>query len=66
MSSPTCPCVAPVIIGLTLTPWQFWMHCREDLRTLKRITLLWDYIREMTELNGPLLLGETRELTFAD
>jgi len=42
------------------------MYCREDLRKLKRITLLWDYIREVTELNGPLLLGETREMRFAD
>ena len=45
---------------------QFWMYCREDLRKLKRITLLWDYIREVTELNAPLLLGETRALKFAD
>ncbi|MNJ21950.1 LysR substrate binding domain protein [compost metagenome] len=44
---------------------QFWMYCREDLRKLKRITLLWDYIREVTELNGPLLLGETRTMGFA-
>ncbi len=28
---------------------QFWMYCREDLRKLKRITLLWDYIRGVTE-----------------
>ena len=26
------------------------MYCREDLRKLKRITLLWDYIREVTEV----------------
>jgi DNA-binding transcriptional LysR family regulator len=45
---------------------QFWMYCREDLRKLKRITLLWDYIREVTELNRPLLLGETRDLRFTD
>jgi DNA-binding transcriptional LysR family regulator len=45
---------------------QFWMYCREDLRKLKRITLLWDYIREVTEQNAPLLLGETRALKFAD
>ena len=45
---------------------QFWMYCREDLRKLKRITLLWDYIREVTELNSPLLLGETRDLRFVD
>jgi hypothetical protein len=45
---------------------QFWMYCREDLRKLKRITLLWDYIRAVTELNRPLLLGETHVLRFAD
>ena len=45
---------------------QFWMYCREDLRKLKRITLLWDYIREVTEQNQGLLMGETREITFAD
>ncbi|HEX8594293.1 MAG TPA: LysR family transcriptional regulator [Pseudomonas sp.] len=44
----------------------FWMYCREDLRKLKRITLLWDYIREVTELNRPLLLGQSRMLRFAD
>ncbi|SQH34300.1 transcriptional regulator, LysR family [Pseudomonas mucidolens] len=42
------------------------MCCREDLRKLKRITLLWDYIREVTELNRPLSLGETHFLRFAD
>ncbi|WP_296257945.1 MULTISPECIES: LysR family transcriptional regulator [unclassified Pseudomonas] len=45
---------------------QFWMYCREDLRKLKRITLLWDYIREVTELNSPLLSGETPSLRFAE
>ncbi|AIR89372.1 LysR family transcriptional regulator [Pseudomonas cremoricolorata] len=44
---------------------QFWMYCREDLRTLKRITLLWDYIRQVTEANKGLLSGETREIRFA-
>jgi DNA-binding transcriptional LysR family regulator len=36
---------------------QFWMYCREDLRKLKRITLLWDYIRNVTDRNAPLLMG---------
>ncbi|MEG3011707.1 MAG: LysR substrate-binding domain-containing protein, partial [Pseudomonas sp.] len=45
---------------------QFWMYCREDLRKLKRITLLWDYIREVTERNQGLLMGQTREMQFAD
>lgn len=43
---------------------QFWMYCREDLRKLKRITLLWDYIRDVTERNGGLLMGESREMVF--
>ena len=42
------------------------MYCREDLRKLKRITLLWDYIREVTEQNRSLLMGESREMLFAD
>lgn len=43
---------------------QFWMYCREDLRKLKRITVLWDYIREVTELNRGLLLGHDGALRF--
>lgn len=42
------------------------MYCREDLRKLKRITLLWDYIREVTELNTALLMGESRSTVFID
>jgi len=42
------------------------MYCREDLYKLKRITLLWDYIREVTEQNQGRLMGESREMLFAD
>jgi hypothetical protein len=35
------------------------------LRKLKRITLLWDYIREVTEANAPLLMGQTRKMHVA-
>ncbi|KTB62035.1 LysR family transcriptional regulator [Pseudomonas viridiflava ICMP 13104] len=45
---------------------QFWMYCREDLRKLKRITLLWDYIREVTELNKGFLLGEVAAARFVE
>lgn len=58
--------VSPRNHWVNLNSLKFWMYCREDLRKLKRITLLWDYIREVTELNAPLLLGETRALKFAD
>jgi hypothetical protein len=40
------------------------MYCREDLRKLKRITLVWDYIRQVTELNQGLLMGETNAIRF--
>jgi hypothetical protein len=32
----------------------------------ERITLLWDYIRSVTEQNQRLLMGESREMLFAD
>lgn len=55
-----------MFIGLTFRSFQFWMYCREDLRKLKRITLLWDYIREATERNQAFLLGKTGRMTFVD
>ncbi|AZF66044.1 Transcriptional regulator, LysR family [Pseudomonas sp. LBUM920] len=60
------PRLLPVLGEQISITRQFWMYCREDLRKLKRITLLWDYIREVTEQNTGLLMGETREITFAD
>ena len=58
--------VSPCIHWVNLSSLKFWMYCREDLRKLKRITLLWDYIREVTEQNQRLLMGESREMLFAD
>ena len=58
--------VSPCIHWVNLNSLKFWMYCREDLRKLKRITLLWDYIREVTERNQGLLMGQTREMRFAD
>ena len=60
------PRLLPVLPEEINVTRQFWMYCREDLRKLKRITLLWDYIREVTEQNRPLLMGERREMVFAD
>jgi hypothetical protein len=58
--------VSPRIHWVNLNSLSFWMYCREDLRKLKRITLLWDYIRQVTEQNQGLLMGESREMLFAD
>ncbi|WP_457360063.1 LysR family transcriptional regulator [Pseudomonas sp. TE3610] len=57
--------LVPVLAGEISVTRQFWMYCREDLRKLKRINLLWDYIREVTELNGAVLMGESQALKFA-
>jgi len=54
------------LMGQPFFSLSFWMYCREDLRRLKRITLLRDYIRQVTELNAPLLRGETREMRVAE
>jgi DNA-binding transcriptional LysR family regulator len=59
------PRLIPVLESELNITRQFWMYCREDLRKLKRITLLWDYIRQVAELNRPLLLGETGVVRFA-
>ena len=58
--------VSPRNHWVNLHSLKFWMYCREDLRKLKRITLLWDYIRSVTEQNQRLLMGETRSMVFAD
>ncbi len=57
--------LVPVLAGEINVTRQFWMYCREDLRKLKRINLLWDYIREVTELNTAFLMGETHTQKFA-
>ncbi|MGH8411400.1 MAG: LysR substrate-binding domain-containing protein, partial [Pseudomonas sp.] len=43
---------------------QFWMYYSEDLRKLKRITLVADYLRACAELNQPLLMGESRVMAY--
>lgn len=53
--------VLPTEVNITR---QFWMYCREDLRKLKRVTLVWDYIREVTEMNREFLLGEQGDMGF--
>jgi molybdate transport repressor ModE-like protein len=41
---------------------QFWLCCREDLRKLRRIAALWDYLREAAAMNQPLLMGERAQM----
>lgn len=48
----------PLLVEEVEVTRQFWMYCREDLRKLKRVTVLWDFIREHVEASNALLLGE--------
>lgn len=43
---------------------QFWLYYREDLRKLKRITLVADYLRACAERNRAFLLGDTVEMVI--
>ncbi len=43
---------------------QFWIYYREDLRRLKRITQVSEYLRACTEANRAFLLGESRQMSF--
>ena len=58
--------LVPVLADEISITRQFWMYCREDLKKLKRVTLLWDYIRQVTELNQPFLQGRARVQQFLD
>jgi DNA-binding transcriptional LysR family regulator len=42
----------------------FWLCCREDLRKLRRVSALWDYLREAADLNQNLLMGESPTMHF--
>lgn len=40
----------------------FWISCHEDFRKLKRIRIIWDYIRAVTERNEALFMGQDNQL----
>ena len=43
---------------------QFWLYYRENLRKLKRITLVADYLRACAERNRAFLLGDNAEMVI--
>ncbi|OWT77485.1 MULTISPECIES: LysR family transcriptional regulator [unclassified Achromobacter] len=58
------PRLVPILerdISLTRS---FWMYCHEDLRKLKRVTLLWDFMRKSVLRNAPLLAGRAGALRY--
>jgi DNA-binding transcriptional LysR family regulator len=58
---PRLVAVLPEQISVTR---HFWLCCREDLRKLRRVSALWDYLREAAALNRPLLMGESATMVF--
>jgi DNA-binding transcriptional LysR family regulator len=53
--------VLPEQISITR---HFWLCCREDLRKLKRISVLWDFLRQAAALNQELFLGGGTAMVF--
>ncbi|AOJ77948.1 LysR family transcriptional regulator [Burkholderia ubonensis] len=58
------PALVPVLADEVVVTRCFWLTCREDLRKLRRVTALWDYLRAAAELNRALLMGESAQLRF--
>ena len=48
----------PVLPDEIVVTRAFYLSCREDLRKLKRITTVWDYLRAAAESNRALLMGD--------
>jgi DNA-binding transcriptional LysR family regulator len=63
MAEPDPGLVAVVPEQISITR-HFWLCCREDLRKLRRISALWDYVRLAAEINRPLLMGEGSIMAF--
>jgi DNA-binding transcriptional LysR family regulator len=45
---------------------RFWLCSREELRKLRRITSLWDYLRAAADANQALLLGESPTMQYVE
>ncbi|MBB6103576.1 DNA-binding transcriptional LysR family regulator [Paraburkholderia bannensis] len=45
---------------------RFWLCSREELRKLRRITSLWDYLRAAADANQALLLGESPSMQYVE
>jgi DNA-binding transcriptional LysR family regulator len=63
MAAPN-PMLEPVLPDDVVVTRHFWLCCREDLRKLRRITSLWDYLRAAADANRPLLMGESAHMQY--
>ena len=60
------PRLVPVLGDEVVVTRRFWLCSREDLRKLRRITSLWDYLRAAADANRPLLMGESPEMHYVE
>ena len=51
------PRLTPVLEQEVEITRSFWMYCHEDLRKLKRVNVLWEFIRKSALRNAGLLAG---------
>ena len=56
----------PVLPGEIVVTRAFYLSCREDLRKLRRITTVWDYLRAAADINRTFLMGETPDMNWPD
>jgi DNA-binding transcriptional LysR family regulator len=60
------PRLVPVLADEIVVTRAFYLSCREDLRKLKRITSVWDFLKSVAEINRPLLMGEDRAMRWSE
>jgi DNA-binding transcriptional LysR family regulator len=58
------PRLKPVLEDEIAITRSFWMYCHEDLRKLKRVTALWDFIRKSVLRNADLLAGRRGTMKY--
>ncbi|MEZ0603125.1 LysR family transcriptional regulator [Paraburkholderia sp. IW21] len=60
------PLLVPILPDEIVVTRHFWLSSREDLRKLRRITALWDYLRAAADANLSFLMGESGEVRYVD
>ena len=60
------PRLVPILPDEIVVTRRFWLCSREDLRKLRRINSLWEYLRAVADANRALLMGEAAEMQFVE
>ncbi|KAK64418.1 LysR substrate-binding domain protein [Bordetella bronchiseptica 980-2] len=58
------PRLTPVLPDDIAITRSFWMYCHEDLRRLKRVSALWEFMRRSVMRNAALLQGRGAALQY--